>query len=732
MRDPLSRIPVKYKLALVFLTVCVLAFGVGGYLILGAARGALVREIGARGDEQSRAWASALDIELRALGARAEDFASDGYLRERTARLLAGGGTPDEGLRSELRDHLVRKRPVVAALAGIAIVGPGGQEIAATDSETSDLVRKLPPSLLARETLAFGDLLHEDGRAPRLAIAVPLRSLDGGVLLGRLVNVVSAGMWISRAVVNAGLEKTPSAGLVELAVADARGVTLRIASVLTGPDAPSPESDLARSGFGLTVSVQPPEPRRPDRATWPIAASGWTAAVGMSGPPDHTAVAALQSRVVALGLVLAGVALVLLWFPMRYLARPLLRLREAARRIEGGDFTARVEVESADEIGQAARAFNTMAQAIDERTRRLEKAASDLAAGQAQLRRESDRLAAVISSMRDGLVVLDADGRPVLSNAAAQPLLELVGQRTSSASHHICREEAVHGSCAACLLDTSSPARSCIIDAGRSVLEVHATRLPGDRGAAGRVLVSRDITDRVAQDERHIHQERLAVIGEVASIMAHELNNPLAAISMFAQMMEDELPADSRLREPVAVIRRNTESAKRAIREVLDYATAATPEVTSVDVHDVLGDVSRFLRPMRERAGVELAIERGPETALVSGDEVQIRQIFVNLCMNAIQAMEGMGGKVGIAIRESGDHVEIDVADTGPGIPPEIRDQVFRPFFTTKPRGEGTGLGLPTARRIAEIHGGSLDLLESGPAGTTFRVRLRRGREVPV
>jgi signal transduction histidine kinase len=551
-------------------------------------------------------------------------------------------------------------------------------------------------------------------------------------MLGRLTNFVHAGLWITRAVATAGLGKAQSEDPVQLTVTDSRGTTLHVSAVLTGPDAPPPDSELVRSGFGLIVSSgRKGSDGAGARASWPLAAHGWTAGIERSRPRDTSAVAALQSRVLGFGLVLAGVSLVLLYFPMRYLARPLVRLREAARRIERGDFAARVEVESSDEIGELAGAFNTMAQAIDERTGRLEKAAEELALGQSRLRRESDRLATVIASMRDGLVVLDETGRPVVSNAAARPLLELIEGRHNATSHHICREPRSAGSCADCLLDPVGPPRSCLIDAGRSVLEVHATCLPGDRGSAGRVLVSRDITDRVVQDERQIHQERLAVIGEVASIMAHELNNPLAAISMFSQMMEGDLPAESPLRESVAVIRRNTESAKRAIREVLDYATDATPEVSPVDLHAVLEDVARFLRPMRERAGVELSIAPGSVAPVITGDEVQIRQIFVNLCMNAIQAMNG-GGALRVVTRDAGEHVEIDVIDTGPGVPRDAHEAVFRPFFTTKPRGEGTGLGLPTARRIAEIHGGSVDLLSSGPDGTTFRVRLRRRGEVPA
>jgi signal transduction histidine kinase len=266
-----------------------------------------------------------------------------------------------------------------------------------------------------------------------------------------------------------------------------------------------------------------------------------------------------------------------------------------------------------------------------------------------------------------------------------------------------------------------------VVDVAGRVLEIHATPLPaGSDGRRGRVLVARDITDRVAQDERQIHQERLSVLGEVAAVMAHEINNPLAAIRMFAQMVEQGLGAGSPYREHLGVIRRNTENCERAIRELLDYATGASPEVDEVDLHAVVEDAARFVRPVAERGRVSVRLDLAAHDATVSGDEIQLRQVFVNLLMNAIQALGGVGGEVALSTREEGAHVVVDVADSGPGIPGELHARIFEPFFTTKRRGSGTGLGLPTARRIAELHGGGLELVESRPGRTVFRVRLRR------
>ena len=241
--------------------------------------------------------------------------------------------------------------------------------------------------------------------------------------------------------------------------------------------------------------------------------------------------------------------------------------------------------------------------------------------------------------------------------------------------------------------------------------------------------MARDITLRVARDKSEIHQERLVVLGEVAATMAHELNNPLASISMFNQMMETSLPPESELQENVEVIRRNTETCKRVISELLNYATGSAPEVSLVDMHEILEDVTRFLRPLAERHGVTFERDFGAEQAEVRGDEVQLRQVFVNLVMNAIQAIEG-GGTVGLGSRVVDGQLVLEVRDTGSGISVDQLEAIFRPFFTTKARGQGTGLGLPTAQRIAESHGGGLELVESSEHGTIFRVRLRPAGEV--
>jgi signal transduction histidine kinase len=739
MRDPLGNVPVRYKLALAFVGVCLLAFGVGGYLVSRSAMVTLEDEILARLRFQSEAYASALEGDLRALAQRARDFASDGFIRAQLEAREHASGAEREALEAELRRHLVEnKLPLVPAFANLALLSRADAFFPArpTDDGWNAHVTLEPV-----EEEQYGALVQlAPDQAPVFLFATPLRTLDGSRTLGRLVVEVNVGVWIAQSLaVMRTLDKGDEAAPT-LRLHDVLGQTIVIPRSLIEPARPSPESELVRSGFGLRLEALRSEGtsaagRGVFSQSLALASNGWTLETELDSSAALAAVSGLQSRFLLVGAVLTLAASVLLVFPMRFLARPLAQLERAARRIQAGDFGARVEVESRDEIGQLSESFNLMAGAVQERTGALETAARALEQRQAELRKERDRLNAVILSMRDGLMVLDADGHPLVWNAAARPLVEIAASGgLELTAHRLCQSarasrgeapESAAGACHRCLFDAVAPPRSCLVDAGASVWEVHSTPLSAEPdGRAGRVLVARDVTDRITQDERQIHQERLAVLGEVAAVVAHELNNPLAAIRMFSQMLGRNLPPDSPLLEDVAVIERNIQACSRTIRDLLDYATGASPEVGELDVHATLADVERFLRALRERKGAELTLELAAPDASVLGDEVQVRQVFVNLILNALQA----GERVRVVVRTAleGNHLAVDVEDDGPGIPPDKHEAIFKPFYTTKPRGEGTGLGLPTARRITEIQGGSLELVSSRPGRTVFRVRLLR------
>ncbi|MDP6369608.1 MAG: ATP-binding protein [Planctomycetota bacterium] len=754
MQDPLRWLSVRYKLALMYVGLNLVAFGVGGFLISRSARSALEDEILRRLEYQCRTYATALDSTLDLLTRRTEDFASDGYIRDHLGQLLVvSDGERAEHLERELHRHLAaNKLPIVGAFNDLAVVDLEGRVVVAVHDARSSQINALARAATMESGLWYSGLLSPTAESvtPTIVIGTPLLDIESGEVIGKLLTHVRLGVWIGNALRRSRSETPEELPDVRLSLHDGAGLGLEVPTGYAPGSGPPEASEPLRIGLGLHINAgsAPSVPgRRRLVATggmfmrsFPIQSNGWMVEVGMRSDRALLPLSGLQSRFLGMGLILAALSTLLLYFPMRFLARPLVMMKDAAQALREGDYSTQVAVESSDEIGDLAESFNHMAQAVKERTVRLETSATELRREQDRTRAERDRLDTVISSMKDGLIVLDREGEVVISNEAAEPLLRAVGEEGIDArGHHVCAEAsrgdcgddsrggegARPGNCLNCLFSVDGPGRSCMVDLGPRTFEVHSTPLARDaRGRAGMILVARDITDRVAQDERQIHQERLAVMGEIAAVMAHELNNPLASISMFNQMLGSALPDESPLRENVDVISRNTETCKQTIRELLDYATGATPESGAVDIHGTLEDVIRFLRPICERAGVSVMLEPDAETALVTGDEVQLRQVFVNLVMNAVQAMED-GGSVVLSTALSGDHLLVDAIDTGGGIDPEAQGDIFRPFYTTKRRSAGTGLGLPTSRRIAELHGGGLELVRSDATGSHFRVRLR-------
>ena len=734
MRDPLRSFSVPTKLAITFIAIVVVVLGLGGWVVSSSASRTLEREILGRVESQCLVFSTTLGTHLDTLARRCADFASDGYIREGLEQL---GRSSDPARRRALQDQLLvhlekNKLPLVTDYRDLALSDQRGA-ILVTVSGTIRADTAQFAARCAGSSAALFSGFHGGGDDPvTLWICCPVASLDGTASVGSILAQVDASGWVSGSLAALRRILTRHGTGVSLEIYDPTGRVLEVPPSFVHAARAARASPLVEEGFGLRLSEQarptPSSTRREQSFAreHPVnVAPGWLVRTQVATDSSLEPVTLLRSRFLVLGICLALATTGLLYFPLRFLARPLVELTEAARAVEAGHSSVRLPVHSNDEIGQLSAAFNSMASALEERTDRLQEVARDLRQRGQELRRERDRLDTVIHSMRDALIVFDAAGEVVLHNAAARHVLAGLTGSELLKSHHPCRSQAA-ASCEECLA-APHESRSCVIDVGENTYEVHATSMRGSHGeGGGRVLLALEITDRIERDEQQIHQERLSVLGEVAAVMAHELNNPLTSINLFNQMTRAELPPDSPLHENVDLIERNAETCRRTVRDLLDYATGAEPELDDVDVHEVLHDVARFLRPMSRRQEIEFDWRLDAADAAVRGDEVQIRQVFVNLLMNAVQAIGERPGRVSVETRAAGEDLVVEVQDSGPGIPADQQPRIFRPFFTTKSRGGGTGLGLSTARRIAEMHGGSVELVASEPGATTFAVRLRR------
>ena len=227
--------------------------------------------------------------------------------------------------------------------------------------------------------------------------------------------------------------------------------------------------------------------------------------------------------------------------------------------------------------------------------------------------------------------------------------------------------------------------------------------------------------------EQLFQTAKLAAVGEMAASLAHELNNPLMVILGHSGLLQRELPADSRAADKAATIVSEANRAGKIVRDVLDFARRREPNREPVSLDQLLDRSLALLEGRLHRARVEVArvFDGGPP--LLPGDRDQLTQVFINLIGNAIDAMPDGGlltietGLLGVGGYR---WACVDVVDTGPGIPAELLPHIFEPFYTTKPEGAGTGLGLPISRRIVEAHGGTLEAESLPGQGTRMRVRL--------
>ena len=264
---------------------------------------------------------------------------------------------------------------------------------------------------------------------------------------------------------------------------------------------------------------------------------------------------------------------------------------------------------------------------------------------------------------------------------------------------------------------------------GASRLLVNATavplRSPAGDAAIGTILLIEDVTQRVRLEEQLQISEKMASIGLLAAGVAHEVNTPLTGISSFTQMLLDGAdPSDPRT-GLLEKIERQTFRAAKIVNGLLSLSRpgASGSDPTRVDLNAVLTDVFSLLEHQFEVARIKVRRELSESPVPVLGIEHQLQQVFLNLFLNARDAMPS-GGWLTVATRIDGDRVVAEVADTGSGIHPEHLSRIYDPFFTTKAIGRGTGLGLSIAYGIVHEHGGHVRC-DSVPAqGTRFTLTL--------
>jgi len=441
--------------------------------------------------------------------------------------------------------------------------------------------------------------------------------------------------------------------------------------------------------------------------------------------PVHHAVVTASTQVVAgsaaaIFALLATLGLAVEWL---VLAR-LRRLGRASRMLGAGDLTARAADPSPDELGTLARDFNAMAAALGE-------AVGGLTAERRQLEE-------LVDGISDGVVLVDLGLKVVATNRAFAERLP-PGTRHGRGTDYAALAQAAGFSAEDGVTSLAQRAlgndrlEKAIVrtggPAGDRFEEIYAQPLRGPDGTVSAAIeVWRDITDRLALEAGLEQSERLAAVGMLASSVAHEVGNPLAAIitaveGLLRRLDEPGGGAPAELREYLEIVRKQVFRCHQVTERLLGFARVPGRRLAPVDAAAAVREVLALVAPQAQSQRVEVRSDlAGP--AMAQGDDLVLQQVFLNLVLNALQAMPA-GGVLTVAAHAAAGSVSVTVGDTGPGIPEPSRQHLFQPFRRMRSDGSGTGLGLFISEALVRRCEGTLSVESAPGRGAAFTVRLR-------
>lgn len=341
---------------------------------------------------------------------------------------------------------------------------------------------------------------------------------------------------------------------------------------------------------------------------------------------------------------------------------------------------------------------------------------------------ENDLLAMVLESMTDGIIVLDEAHGVRLVNKAAERLLPFAADEPTGRSvWQVIDDEQV----AAFLRDTLIGSDR-VLDgeftlegAHAATLEITIVPLVRDRHIEGSLVHVVDITERRSEEARLRRAENLASITTLAAGVAHEIRNPLTSMSIHLQLIQRALRRSETVSAEIdESLHTMTAEIQRLNKIVVDFLFAVRPmnsELREGDINDVLRPLLAFLRPELSASGIEVVEKLAARLPPAQIDERLLREALLNIVKNA-QAAMAAGGTLAVGTVLEGERIRITVRDTGTGIPDDIADKIFEPYFTT--RDFGSGLGLTLTYKIIKEHAGDIEVASKPGVGTTLRVSI--------
>ena len=423
-----------------------------------------------------------------------------------------------------------------------------------------------------------------------------------------------------------------------------------------------------------------------------------------------------------LGFMAVAICLTTLLTVNRLFLHPLRRLQEGTEAIEKGDFKYQIPVTSGDEIGTLTKNFNRMAQTLRNLFEKIEHKGAEWQQ--------------TFDSIADPVSVIDQKGNIIRANRAFKeyfslPLREAVPMNYPDllATHFSFPLPEKIGA-----QDQVSTTHELYDKKTGKILQVSIfPYYSPERNFIGSVQVAKDITEKKEAEIRLIMNERLAALGQMASGIAHEIRNPLATIRACAegllQRMEKKQFDAALFESYLKIIDEEIILCTRIITSMLSFLRKkgeAKEDVESqVDIHEVLDRTLEMISFQGRLKEVEVLKNYQERMPPIRGNEGELRQVFISIILNALDAMEDKG-RLELETAIEGNTVFIKIRDTGPGIPSDFTGRIFDPFFTTRPEKGGTGLGLSIANKIIKENNGEIVVATNEGKGTTFTITLPR------
>jgi len=369
-----------------------------------------------------------------------------------------------------------------------------------------------------------------------------------------------------------------------------------------------------------------------------------------------------------------------------------------------------------------------------------------------ELRRRNVFFHNLIDSSVDGIIAADMKGNLILFNQGAQSLLGYSEEETlAGAGFHVTQlyNEGVAYEVIQRMRSDEFGGKGKLRHQELAVKHKNGQAIPVS--FSGGIIYDNDqeiatygiFTDlramqKIEEDLENTHQmlmqsEKMAGLGRLAAGVAHEINNPMSGIMLYANMVLEDLGENHVLEDDLKTIIREAERCKVIVADLLEFSHQTSYEMDQLNLNDVIAKTLGVLKNQPSFHNIEIILNLDRELRPVFGNAIRLNQVVMNILVNGAQAMPA-GGKLTITTRNraNSDIAEILISDTGHGIEPELREKIFDPFFTTKKPGEGTGLGLSVSYAIVKEHQGTIRVAESSASGTTFALRFPAVQETPT